>query len=259
MAKHISEARSEAARQNGRKSKGPRTPEGKRVTRLNPVKLGLYTKVALPSFESRADQEAITKDATEFYQTRGTLEDTVAEIVGEAALNFRRMQNARKAFLSTLAELDQQGRLVEPPSRKEFCQRYREALQRQLRLEMTSGEKCQVDERELREEFMADEGDLILQAILLYPDVLEDIDKRIAKAARELDDALSCARELVADRAAVAEAYRNALERAGHDITMSAFFSRRDEWQEVEAPAKEERPSEEPRTGEIDRGPGITV
>ena len=56
--KPVSERRQQAARRNGRKSKGPRTRRGKSISRLNAVTHGLYVKMAfqdlqhLPGFDT---------------------------------------------------------------------------------------------------------------------------------------------------------------------------------------------------------------
>src|SRR4051795_11259400 len=81
--------KSEASRQNGARSQGPVTPEGKARSAQNATKHGLDSKVVVLANESRAEYHELLSDYLRFYAPTGPVE---LDLVHEIAANRWRMR-----------------------------------------------------------------------------------------------------------------------------------------------------------------------
>ncbi len=91
--------RAEASQLNGKKSKGPVTPEGKIASAKNSFKHGLYSKQVVLDDESAVALETLRQD---FRTEHQPVNNTEAILVDELALNFWSIKRYRKLEADTL-------------------------------------------------------------------------------------------------------------------------------------------------------------
>src|SRR5208282_306407 len=89
-----------------RKSTGPRTPAGKRRSRYNAVKSGIFAKVVLLKGESPAEYGSLLKGLREDLQPQGTLEAALVENLASLFWRRRRILKAEGAEIAKAAELN---------------------------------------------------------------------------------------------------------------------------------------------------------
>ena len=81
--KLISVKKLEANRQNGKKSTGPRTPEGKQRSRLNALKHGILAKAVViqggPGKEKRGEFDQLLTELWQHYTPQGPVEEMLVE------------------------------------------------------------------------------------------------------------------------------------------------------------------------------------
>jgi hypothetical protein len=81
--KILSVRKLEANRQNGKKSTGPRTAEGKERSRLNALKHGILAKAVViqggPGKEKRADFDLLLSEFWQHYSPQGPVEEMLVE------------------------------------------------------------------------------------------------------------------------------------------------------------------------------------
>ena len=88
-----SDKQAKANRENALKSTGPKTPEGKAVTRLNPLKHGLLSQQVLLPGEDAAALEELGERVRAEWQPVGQLEDMLVE---EIIIGFWRLRRLRR-------------------------------------------------------------------------------------------------------------------------------------------------------------------
>ncbi len=100
MEKKTSQRKIESNRQNGLKSTGPKTAEGKRAVRYNALKHGLLAKeVVIDSGdgkENRADFETLLSQLQEDRQPVGMLEELLVEKIASLYWRLARVYRAEK-------------------------------------------------------------------------------------------------------------------------------------------------------------------
>jgi len=106
-----SEARSEAARRNGAKSNGPKTPEGKAISSANSLRHGMTAKAVLLTSE---DPEAFHKLAGAYYVKFQPTDDVECDLVDEMVIAKWRQRRdwSNEAALFDL-EMDRQTKKVD--------------------------------------------------------------------------------------------------------------------------------------------------
>ena len=111
-----SEARSEAARRNGAKSNGPKTPEGKAISSANSLRHGMTAKAILLTNEN---PEAYTKLAAAYYEKFQPADDVERDLVDEMVIAKWRQRRdwSNEAALFDL-EMDRQTKRSTPNTRK---------------------------------------------------------------------------------------------------------------------------------------------
>jgi len=107
----ISEARSEAARRNGAKSNGPKTPEGKAISSANSLRHGMTAKAILLTSEN---PEAYTKLAEAYYVKFRPADDVECDLIDEMVIAKWRQRRdwSNEAALFDL-EMDHQTKKVD--------------------------------------------------------------------------------------------------------------------------------------------------
>jgi hypothetical protein len=75
----MSLSKSESARINGAKSRGPKTPEGKAIASQNAIKHGLFANVILLRNENAQAFDEMTEDFVRRFEPRDDLEFTIVE------------------------------------------------------------------------------------------------------------------------------------------------------------------------------------
>src|ERR1700681_2030256 len=105
-----SDARSEAARRNGAKSNGPKTPEGKAISSMNALRHGLTAKAILLTNEN---PEAYTKLADAYYEKFQPADDVERDLVDTMVISKWRQRRdwSNEAALFDL-EMDHQTKKV---------------------------------------------------------------------------------------------------------------------------------------------------
>lgn len=104
MKKNVSAARSEAARRNGARSRGPKTPEGKAVARLNAVTHGLTAKTLLLEGENEERFKLLLYGLHLDHAPQSTTEGVLVEQMAIAAWRLRRSAGFEKKLLDLAAE-----------------------------------------------------------------------------------------------------------------------------------------------------------
>lgn len=223
MEKPISEARSQAARENGRKSRGPKTQQGKNVSRFNAVQHGLHVTLPPPALGGREFDLDLSFDGRLLFTSRGPFEDLVVEAVKASAVNVYQAKMARTAFLALLGELDQAGALDDKPSREVLARLLREVYQRQQRMaDRQDDSSTLLMERSDRP--MVDEVYLVLQASLRFPDILKGLDERVERAEKEFAGAQARVRQMALDGVEFAEKQHEALGRCKNSLDINEFM-----------------------------------
>ena len=112
----ISEARSEAARRNGAKSNGPKTPEGKAISSANSLRHGMTAKAILLTNEN---PEAYTKLAEAYYAKFQPEDDVECDLIDEMVIGKWRQRRdwSNEAALLDL-EMDRQTKQVDTEYKK---------------------------------------------------------------------------------------------------------------------------------------------
>ena len=88
-----------SSRANGAKSRGPVTPEGKRISAMNAVRHGLLAETVLLSNESREDFEALLAAYKEKFQPRDEVEADLVEEMVVAKWRQRRLWSIEAAAI----------------------------------------------------------------------------------------------------------------------------------------------------------------
>lgn len=114
---------------NGAKSKGPKTPEGKAIARLNAMKHGIYSEMTIVNFEEEADLVTFGKRMRAELAPVGELELALADRLVSLAWRIRRLTSIE-------GELLEDGNKEFQPSRA-FGGYTGEKLQRLSRYETT--------------------------------------------------------------------------------------------------------------------------
>ena len=86
-----SQAKSDAARANGAKSKGPATPQGKARSSQNALKHGLTATFTVLPGESQEDFEALLEDHLTLYQPAGAVEQDLVHTLAQLRWRLRRI------------------------------------------------------------------------------------------------------------------------------------------------------------------------
>lgn len=121
--------RSVTSAANGAKSKGPKTPEGKAVARLNAIKHGIYSEMTVVNFEEEHELVAFGKRMRAELAPIGELELALADRLVSLAWRIRRLTSIE-------GELLEDGNKEFQPSRA-FGGYTGEKLQRLSRYETT--------------------------------------------------------------------------------------------------------------------------
>jgi hypothetical protein len=88
-----------AARANGAKSRGPKTPEGKRISARNSRKHGLYAQSASPEPESAAHFERLVISYTSIFQPKTPTETALIETMADAWARYQRVIGLQESIL----------------------------------------------------------------------------------------------------------------------------------------------------------------
>ena len=102
----ISQKQLEANRANALKSTGPRTPEGKAVVALNPVKHGLLSKEVLLASEDESALVDMGKRLRHDLAPVGELEMILVDRIISAAWRLRRLLRIEKDLVDTKVSSD---------------------------------------------------------------------------------------------------------------------------------------------------------
>jgi len=102
----ISQKQLEANRANALKSTGPRTPEGKAIVALNPVKHGLLSKEVLLASEDEKDLVDLGKRLRHDLAPVGELEMILVDRIISAAWRLRRLLRIEKDLVDTKVSND---------------------------------------------------------------------------------------------------------------------------------------------------------
>lgn len=98
------EARADVNRRNAELSTGPRSADGKLVSRMNAFKHGLTAKTLVLPDERAEDFEAYTTNVIENLTPEGALEEGLAERIAVAAWRLRRALRVEVAVFERLLE-----------------------------------------------------------------------------------------------------------------------------------------------------------
>lgn len=88
-----------ANRQNALKSTGPRTQEGKELTRRNSIKHGLLSKDLIIREENSRDLHALMEDLFTTLQPQGKIEEVLTEKIGTTLWRLQRLISAESKAL----------------------------------------------------------------------------------------------------------------------------------------------------------------
>lgn len=113
----MTESRRAASRENGRKSKGPKTEEGKRAVRHNALKHGILAKASLLPDEDPALFAALTEEIRSATQPVGALEVNLVELIASYVWRLRRVvQTESGLFAKPIFEARRSSALQEAES-----------------------------------------------------------------------------------------------------------------------------------------------
>jgi hypothetical protein len=107
----------QAARANGAKSRGPKTPEGKQRSSLNAVKHGLTARTLVLDNESAADFDELCRQYLEEFQPAGRLETDLVQQMVSALWRQRRLWSIETALI----DMEMDRREVEDDEIYEKC------------------------------------------------------------------------------------------------------------------------------------------
>jgi hypothetical protein len=114
-------SRSEQARINGAKSRGPKTPEGKAVSSMNAVKHGRFIKDPVRLFfESTADFELLLQDLVAHFRPATYAERRVVEQLAQVEHIYTRTQIEITTYLERILRYSNPQRLKVPPTGNPF-------------------------------------------------------------------------------------------------------------------------------------------
>jgi len=118
--------RSEASRENGAKSKGPVTPEGKARSSRNAIKHGLSSEHAILNHEDRPAFEAMRQSYLERHQPADQHEADLIETMVAARWRLNRMvmvegQLFEKELAVRAPEINKQFREIDPEGKLAIC------------------------------------------------------------------------------------------------------------------------------------------
>ena len=101
-----------------RRATGPRTQSGKRKSRSNAVKHGIFAVGVLRGRESRAEYNALVDDLVESLQPVGKLEEILVEKLAITLWRYRRLLQAEAAEIAVGHPGDPLGELPVPPAER---------------------------------------------------------------------------------------------------------------------------------------------
>ena len=108
--KLISVKQLEANRQNGKKSTGPRTPEGKQRSRLNALKHGILAKAVViegdPGREKRGEFDHLLTEFWQHYTPQGPVEEMLVERMATLKWRLARVYRSERGEIVSNHELD---------------------------------------------------------------------------------------------------------------------------------------------------------
>jgi hypothetical protein len=103
-----SQSKSDAARENGKKSRGPKTLEGKENSSRNALKHGLTAESAVLPGESEQDFAELLQSHKDTYQPANALEKDLVHTMALARWRLRRMAALESSLLETGLALSQE-------------------------------------------------------------------------------------------------------------------------------------------------------
>jgi hypothetical protein len=113
----MSLSRSEQARINGSKSRGPKTAEGKTISSLNALKHGMYARNPVRLFfESPEDLERIHADCIAQFRPGTQYEHRLVEHIAELEHEYNRIRFSCTTYLERLLRYSDPNRLKVPPT-----------------------------------------------------------------------------------------------------------------------------------------------
>jgi hypothetical protein len=113
----MSLSRSEQARVNGAKSRGPKTARGKAISSLNALKHGLFAKhTTCLFFESSEDYDQIVEDLTAQFRPATNNEIRLVEQLASIQFDYERARSAQTTYLERLLRYAAPERLAIPPT-----------------------------------------------------------------------------------------------------------------------------------------------
>jgi hypothetical protein len=108
--KLISVKQLEANRQNGKKSTGPRTPEGKQRSRLNALKHGILAKAVViqggPGREQRGEFDQLLTEFWQHYTPQGPVEEMLVERMATLKWRLARVYRSERGEIVSNHEVD---------------------------------------------------------------------------------------------------------------------------------------------------------
>jgi hypothetical protein len=108
--KLISVKQLEANRQNGKKSTGPRTPEGKQRSRLNALKHGILAKAVViegdPGREKRGEFDHLLTEFWQHYTPQGPVEEMLVERMATLKWRLARVYRSERGEIVSNHEVD---------------------------------------------------------------------------------------------------------------------------------------------------------
>ncbi len=108
--KLISVKKLEANRQNGKKSTGPRTPEGKQRSRLNALKHGILAKAVViqggPGREKRSEFDQLLTEFWQHYTPHGPVEEMLVERMATLKWRLARVYRSERGAIVSNLESD---------------------------------------------------------------------------------------------------------------------------------------------------------
>ncbi len=119
MKKHMSVEQVEANRMNCRKSTGPKTPEGKSMSRMNAIKYGILSREVVLRGENRGEREREFESLYRWYRENlepvGPLEEMLVERIVTTYWRLHRVVIAERGEIArSVDEAQQQGNLMAP-------------------------------------------------------------------------------------------------------------------------------------------------
>jgi len=111
FARNAAQSNSQMAKRSGsackRGSAGPRTPTGKKRSKLNAIKHGLFSQVVVLDHESQSEYEKLLAGVRHTLVPVGPLEETLADKISVILWRYRRFIQAERATVQTWVEVQQ--------------------------------------------------------------------------------------------------------------------------------------------------------